>query len=90
MMNLEYKIVNPKFDFFALPNILAGRKIVEELLQHQATAENIVSALQQVLEGPGREAQLAEFTKIKDELSGSRVLEQTAAKAAELLGLKQS
>lgn len=88
MMNLEYKIVNPKFDFFALPNILAGKKIVEELLQEQATSENIVAALTHVLDGPGRDAQLKEFARIKDELSGSRVLEQTAAKAAELLGLE--
>lgn len=90
MMKLEYKIVNPKFDFFALPNILAGRKIVEELLQDQATCENIVAAVKNVLDGPGREAQLAEFTKIRDELSGSQVLEKTAEKAAELLGLKQA
>lgn len=90
MMNLEYKIVNPKFDFFALPNILAGKKIVEELLQEQATSDNIAAAVKHVLDGPGREAQLVEFTKIKDELSGSRVLEQTAEKAAELLGLKQA
>ncbi len=87
MMKVEYKIVSPKFDFFSLPNILAGRKIVEELLGDEASPQNIASAVKHVLSGPGRDAQLAEFEKIKAELSGSQVLAKTAAKAADLLGL---
>jgi lipid-A-disaccharide synthase len=37
-------------DFVSLPNLLAGREVVPEILQEQATAENLANALNERLE----------------------------------------
>jgi lipid-A-disaccharide synthase len=39
-----------KQDFISLPNLLAGREVVPEIIQGQATAENLASALNERLE----------------------------------------
>ncbi len=43
--------------FVALPNILAGRALVPELLQHEGTAQALASALQQELAMAGGDAE---------------------------------
>ncbi|MBU3693708.1 MAG: lipid-A-disaccharide synthase [Rhodocyclaceae bacterium] len=47
-----------------LPNILAGRQVVPELLQRGATEEALAEALAQQLANPEREAQRAAFAEI--------------------------
>ncbi len=39
-----------KQDFISLPNLLAGREVVPEILQEQATAENLAAAVNERLE----------------------------------------
>jgi lipid-A-disaccharide synthase len=39
---------------FSMPNLLAGKKVVEELIQEQATAENMAAALIRLIENPDR------------------------------------
>jgi lipid-A-disaccharide synthase len=39
-----------KQDFISLPNLLAGREVVPEIIQEQATAENLANALNERLE----------------------------------------
>lgn len=54
-----------KIPYVSLPNLLAGRRIVPELLQYQATPENMGSALLELLEdGTARQAQLSAFREI--------------------------
>ncbi|MGI4756551.1 MAG: lipid-A-disaccharide synthase [Janthinobacterium lividum] len=53
----------------AMVNLVAGKRIVPELLQGQFTAENIVLALKPLLEdGPEREAQIEALTEVRQKL----------------------
>jgi lipid-A-disaccharide synthase len=51
-------------EFFSLVNLIAGRAVVEELLQDQAGPENIARALAALMEGEGREAALAGLAEV--------------------------
>jgi lipid-A-disaccharide synthase len=55
--------------FFSLPNLLAGRALVREFLQHDVTAENLGRELLALVEQPQRAAALAhEFAAIHRDL----------------------
>ncbi len=72
--------------YAALPNILAGRALVPELLQGSATPEAMAEALQPLLSGgPAVSAQLQGFDSIQRDLSGGfaeRAADALAALAA--------
>jgi lipid-A-disaccharide synthase len=77
---LTYQIVSRlvNIEYFALPNILAGKYLVPELLQDQANADNLVEALCEVLE-PARQAVLTrEFAAIHETLVGDLVADAVA------------
>jgi lipid-A-disaccharide synthase len=64
--------------FVGLPNILAGRSVVPEILQEQATPENLAEALVKLYEDKDNAAAVAEaFTEIHHQLR-----QNTAEKAA--------
>lgn len=77
MMEIEFKIRKPKFDFISLPNILLNRRLLPELLQHDASPAGIRRELENILAGPGREAQLSGFRELRDQLGPSNVNQQT-------------
>jgi lipid-A-disaccharide synthase len=58
-----------KIDFFSLVNLLAGRRVVPELLQTEASAERMASELEALLSpGAAREAQLAGLREVRGSL----------------------
>ena len=58
-----------KTPYVALPNILAGRRLVPELLQHQARGETLGAELLSLYDDPGaRQAMRAEFARLSDSL----------------------
>jgi lipid-A-disaccharide synthase len=58
-----------KVTFFSLVNILAGRRVVPELLQGEASAERMADELEALLSGPAaREAQLAGLREVRGSL----------------------
>ncbi|HWR40576.1 MAG TPA: lipid-A-disaccharide synthase [Patescibacteria group bacterium] len=62
-----------------LPNIVAGRSILPELLQEDANPAMIAAAALQLLqEGPERNAALAAMARLREDLGGSGVLERVA------------
>jgi lipid-A-disaccharide synthase len=72
--------------FAALPNILAGRALVPELIQEQATPEAMAAALQPLLAGDAAVAeQLQEFDKIHSSLRQDYAV-RAATAIAELIG----
>ncbi|NYF80457.1 lipid-A-disaccharide synthase [Granulicella arctica] len=53
----------------AMVNLIAGRRIVPELLQERFTAVNLVAALRPLLEdGPARETMIAELAEVRGSL----------------------
>jgi lipid-A-disaccharide synthase len=64
----------------AMPNLIAGRRIVPELLQDAFTAANIASALAPLLaEGPVREEQIAALAEVRQRLRAAEPGESAAA-----------
>jgi lipid-A-disaccharide synthase len=48
-----------KVPHFAMVNLVAGEQVVEELVQHDFTAANVVARLQEILpDGPSRSRML--------------------------------
>ena len=70
-----------KLDTFAMPNLIAGRKIVPELIQGDFTGEAVVRELKKILpDGPAR----AEMQEALEEVRGKlAVAEAPALRAAE-------
>ncbi len=61
-----------KVPYFAMVNLIAGDRVVPELVQHDFTADNIVRHLQKILpDGPVREAMLLGLACVRAQLEGA-------------------
>lgn len=86
IMELEYRIRRPKFDFISLPNILLGRMALPELLQWDANAERIGAEVGRLVQdGPDRESQLSAFAELDALLGPSDALDRTVDLMREML-----
>jgi lipid-A-disaccharide synthase len=68
---LTYLLGKPrvKVPRFAMVNLIAGEQIVPELVQHDFTAANVVTRLQEILpDGAARNRMLEGLTQVKDRL----------------------
>lgn len=85
---LSYKIARvlvKGVSFFAMPNLIAGKKIVPELLQSEVTGENIAFELERFLgDSAYREKHTLGLKKIRERLTTKR----SAGKQAALLASK--
>jgi lipid-A-disaccharide synthase len=71
---------------FAMPNIVAGREIVPELLQGAATGPAIAAAAREILETPGRRAAMIEDLRaVRTRLGRGGAAARAADIAAEML-----
>ncbi|WP_192821468.1 lipid-A-disaccharide synthase [Rufibacter sp. LB8] len=80
--NISYLIAKAviKVDYISLVNLIAGRKVVPELIQGDMNAQNLVRELKNILENPaGRQEQLLGYKQVK-ELIGDFNTSETAAK----------
>jgi len=58
-----------KVPHFAMVNLIAGKEVVPELVQHDFTAEQVVAKLGEILpEGPARSKMLAQLASVKASL----------------------
>ena len=70
-------------DMFAMPNLIAERRIVPELLQSDLTADNIVRELNAIVpDGAPRRQMLADLQEVREKLRDSRDSEAPALRAA--------
>ena len=70
---LTYILGKPrvKVPHFAMVNLIAGKEIVPELVQHNFTAENVVTRLKPLLvDGPARAEMIAGLEGVKTSLQG--------------------
>jgi lipid-A-disaccharide synthase len=76
-----------KVPYFAMPNLIAGKEIVPELVQHDFTAEKVVARLHEILtDGPARELMVEGLAEVSASLRGSRMDPLRAAdRAAEAI-----
>ncbi|MDQ7090009.1 MAG: lipid-A-disaccharide synthase [Methylococcales bacterium] len=77
-------LVNIKM--IGLPNIIADKKIVRELIQHQATCENIAAEINKILTDHSYTQSIrTELTQIKEKLGNGGGSENMATLALEML-----
>ena len=72
-------------DSLTLPNLIAGRAIVPELLQGDAVPERIADAVLDLLDGEPRSRQLAAFADVRRALGGGGAARRAAQVAEEML-----
>jgi lipid-A-disaccharide synthase len=79
-----------KVPFFAMPNLIAGREVVPELVQKDFTPENVAARMREILpDGPARTQMLSGFAEIRKKLTVSSegtTADRVASKVLELLG----
>ena len=71
-------------DFFGMPNILAGRRLVPELLQRQVNACNLVRAAEPMLTEPFRSEIADALTSLRGLLGYPKAAERVASMALEM------
>ena len=72
---LTYLLGKPrvKVPRFAMVNLIAGEEVVPELVQHDFTAENVVSSIRKILkDGPDRDRMLHGLAQVKTKLRGTK------------------
>lgn len=86
IMELEYRIRKPKFDFIALPSILLGKKVVPELIQWDAIPERIAEEIGKLLsDSPERRSQMQDFEELEQVLGPDDSFTRTAKIALDLI-----
>lgn len=77
-----------KLDTFAMPNLIAGKKIVPELIQKDFTAQNVVRELNAIIpDGPARQQMESDLKMVQQRLRDSQHSDSPAQRAAqEILG----
>jgi lipid-A-disaccharide synthase len=68
---LTYLLGKPrvKVPYFAMVNLIAGKEVVPELVQHDFTAQKIIAELNQIIpDRPARERMLEGLTQVKTSL----------------------
>ena len=60
--------------FYAMPNLIAGRQVIPELVQENFTAERVVNELNKIVgNGPDRERMLEGLADVRQRLRGTEV-----------------
>ncbi|HEY1526536.1 MAG TPA: lipid-A-disaccharide synthase [Candidatus Angelobacter sp.] len=72
-----------KLDTFAMPNLIAGKKIVPELIQKDFTAQNVFRELSAIIpDGPARQRMQDALKMVQQRLHDSQDSERPAQRAA--------
>jgi lipid-A-disaccharide synthase len=72
--DLNWRLIRPliKLDTFGMVNLIAGRRIVPELMQHDVTGEKIAREALNILNHPGRLAQMkSDLAVVRDRLTST-------------------
>ena len=78
-------VVNVKF--LGMPNLLAGKEVVPEFIQHEARATAIVTAVRRLIEdGHAREHMISNFDAVIGKLGGSGASDRAARAIVEEIG----
>ena len=85
---LIYKVAWPTYvaarlvvnvDFLGMPNLLAGKEVVPEFIQHEAKPDAVVNAVRSLMEdSPARDRMISDFEVIVSKLGGSGASERAA------------
>ena len=88
---LNWRLIRPliRLDTFGMVNLIAGRRIVPELMQHEATGEKIALEVTAILSDPARLARMRqELGRVRELLAeaGSSASERAAQAVIDVIG----
>lgn len=71
MGNISYKLIKPfiKTAYASIPNLLANKMLVPELIQQDATVENLRSAVVTALDSSNRDQLVASFDQLHEQIN---------------------
>lgn len=72
--SLTYALGKPrvKVPYFAMVNLIAGEEVVQELVQHRFTAENIVTEMNKIIpDGAPRTRMIERLATVKAKMQGN-------------------
>lgn len=77
---LSYQIAKRivTLEYISLVNLIMEKEVVKELIQADLTSENLRLALQHIIEGSERGAQLKAYEELEEKLGGNGASEKTA------------
>jgi len=97
---LIYKVAWPTYvaarlvvnvDFLGMPNLLAGKEVVPEFIQHEAKPDAIVKAVRLLMENaPARDRMISDFDALISKLGGSGASQRAAEAIFEELKERRS
>jgi lipid-A-disaccharide synthase len=97
---LIYKVAWPTYvaarlvvnvDFLGMPNLLAGKEVVPEFIQHEAKPDAIVNAVRLLMEdSPARDRMISDFGAMTSKLGGTGASERAAKAILEELKERRS
>jgi len=97
---LIYKVAWPTYvaarlvvnvDFLGMPNLLAGKEVVPEFIQHEAKPEAIVKAVRLLMDdSPARDRMISDFVATTSKLGGTGASERAAQAILEELKERRS
>jgi lipid-A-disaccharide synthase len=68
-----------KVDFLGMPNLLAGKEVVPEFIQHEAKPDAIVAAVRLLMDdSPARDRMILDFEATTSKLGGTGASERAA------------
>lgn len=76
---LAKRLVGKRVKYISLVNLIAGKAVVQELLQDKFSAKNLHIALSNLLKGPEREQILQDYAEIRVKLGTAGASRRTAA-----------
>lgn len=88
MDEFSYRVARAfvKIGFISLVNIIMGRKVVRELIQHDMTVENASEELQAIMEGGSKHSKMmADYAELCAIVGGEGASDRFAARMVELL-----
>ena len=72
MLQWESSKLLVKIPYFSLPNIIAGKKVIQELIQSEATPENLAAEIKKLMDIEAAQIQVMQhLTMHKQLLSGN-------------------
>ena len=74
-----------KLDFISLVNLIMGKEVVRELLQHDFNLKNMKKELQKILSEKGRANMLAEYKVLREKLGNKGASDRAAAVIRDVL-----
>ncbi len=85
-MRLQYRLMRISTEFYAMPNIIAQRRIVPELIQEAATGPALAAQVRALFAAPGALAEMrAELREVRQVLGEPGVAARTAELALQTI-----